>query len=447
MSATTEPSRTQSADVSDLAEHAPEYVARMRDHQRHNFLMLVLDGSAFAFSIALLSETTILPMFVAALTHNPLRVGMVGAIYSVGRYAPQLFGAHLIMSRARRKPLLLAIVGAERIGILAIALSAQAVGTLPDRLVTAAFFIAFFTYAFTTGLCAPMYGDLVAKAITRGRGWYYGLVQLLGGGLGFTAAFVGSKLIARLGYPAGLQTCFWISVALSAVSLIFIARIREEPYPLPLPTRRFFDTLWQLGAEVVGNRDFRAFLIARSVLALAAMAVGFVVVNGRANGLQPSDVAMLAAVYVLSQALLGFGLGLVGNYLGFKLVTVLGGALLTVAMFGAAFASSIAAYVAVFAALGGANATTFVGDPNMATELASPSKTGLYIGGTSTILAFFLVPGPLVTGSLAKKLPYDAIFIAAGLIGLLGVALVLIIVREPRRPVNAAPVGQPGMGP
>ena len=176
---------------------------RMRRFERRNFILIVLDGSLFAFAISFLSEATIIPAFVQTLTGSAALVGLVGATYALGRYLPQLVGAHLALGRARRKPALFWIVVAERIGILAIALTAQAVGVWDTGIVVLLFFLAFCAYAITTGLIGPVYGDFVAKALPRSRGWYYGMSQLLGGVLGFASALTAERLLSEWAFPVG----------------------------------------------------------------------------------------------------------------------------------------------------------------------------------------------------------------------------------------------------
>lgn len=432
-----------SADVARLAAIAPEYARRMGEHQRRNFLFLMLDGATFAFAISLLSETTIIPAFVQALSDSSVLVGLVAATFAVGRYLPQLVGAHLVRGRARRKPLLLAIVIAERIGILAIAITAQLIGVVSTEVVLVIFFIAFCGYAITTGLIGPVYGDFVAKALTRGRGWFYGSVQLLGGLLGFSAALVAENLIRSNPFPVGNQVAFWLCFALSFLSIAFVAGLKEEPYPHVTPRPRFWSTVAEIPALLTGNPSYGRFIVARAVLALSTLGIGFVVVDGLGDVLVPSHAALLAAVFILSQAVLGFLLGLVGNYLGWKVVVTMGGVLIALGMGGAVMADSLIVYIAVFVALGGANAVTIIGDPNMSIELAPTDKTSLYLGTTSTLLAPFFIIGPLVAGFVADQLSHAVVFVAAGVLALLGIGLALRI-TEPRRSGIVEAVGQPG---
>ena len=437
-----------SADAARLRAAAPEYARLMSTHQRRNFLFLVLDGATFSFAISLLSETTIIPAFVQTLTGSAVLVGLVAAVYAVGKYLPQLVGAHLVRGRSRRKPLLLAIVIAERVGILAIAITAQLIGVVDTTTIVVIFFITFLGYAITTGLIGPVYGDFLAKAITTNRGWFYGIVQLLGGLLGFSAALVAENIIRTSEFPQGIQLCFWICFALSFLSIFFVAGLKEEEYPHPEPRTSLAATIAEVPALVAGDKSYARFIVARCVLAFSTLGIGFVVVDGLTQGvLRPSDAALLAAVFILSQAVLGFLLSIVGNYLGWKLVVMLGGVFISLGMLCAIIGGSLPLYVVAFIALGGANAVTIVGDSNMSIELAPTARTSLYLGTTSTVLAPFFIAGPLIAGALAGVITYRVVFIAAAALAIVGILLALRV-REPRKHIDPAePVGLPGVTP
>lgn len=441
-----------SADVQRLRAIAPEYAAAMESYQKRNFGFLIVDGATFAFAISLLSETTIIPAFVSALTGSSLLVGLVAATFAIGRYLPQLVGAHLVMGRTRRKPLFLAIVIAERVGILAIAISATLIDVVPSGVVITLFFVSFCFYAITTGLIGPVYGDFVAKALTRARGFFFGTVQLIGGVLGFAAALWAEGVLREQGFPEGNQIIFWVSFGLSFLSILFVAGLKEDPYPLTEPRPPFLSTLKRIPTIILGDRNYGRFILARALLAFATLGFGFVVVDGLNSGLASSDAAVLAATFILSQALIGFALGALGNYRGWRIVVVAGALLIVAGMTGAVLVDSLVGYIVVFVFLGGANAVTVIGDPNMSIEMAPTDSTGLYLGTTSTLLAPFFIVGPLLAGVVEPFVGYTAIFIFSAAIALVGLVFAWRI-AEPRSIVSAGDtgpitvVGQPGAQP
>jgi MFS family permease len=291
-----------------------------------------------------------------------------------------------------------------------------------------------------------VYGDFVAKALPRRRAWYYGVSQLLGGLLGFGAALVGQQLLRDFAFPLGNQLCFWLCFGLSFLSIVFISNLKDEDETEVPPRTPLRATLAEIPRIIATDRPYARFLLARVFLASSTLGVGFVVVWGLHRGLHPADAAVLAAVYILSQAGCGFGLSMLGNVAGWKVVVVCGGGLLVAGMGGALLAGSIWAFALVYAALGAANAVTIIGDPNMSIEFAPSRQTSLYLGTTSTLLAPFFVLGPLIGGWLASVLGYPSVFVLALALAVVGFVLSLLV-REPRRIVRADAVGQPGAVP
>lgn len=425
------------ADVELLRVAAPEYVAGMERYRRRNTTLMVLEGGTFALAMSLLSEATIIPAFVQALTGSALLVGLVGAVFALGRYLPQLIGAHLVLGRRRRKPLFLTIVVAERVAILLIAIAASLAGALTTELVVVLFFLAFAAYSTTVGLLGPVYGDFIAKAITHARGWVFGLVQLLGGVLGFVAALGAERLLAAFPFPVGNQIAFWAALGLSLLSIVFVSQLVELDFPAAEPRPRFRTLLSEVPTMLAAHRDYRRYLSARALMALATGGVGFVVVAGLAETLRPSDAAIMAAVFVLSQAFLGFALALIGNRFGYRLVAVLGAVLIMGGMLSAMVATELVGFALACALLGGANSLTFVCDPSMSIEFAPPGRTSVYLGTTLTLLAPFFIVGPLIAGMVIPLVGPPAVFAVCAGLAALGGALALRV-REPRRVIAAA---------
>jgi MFS family permease len=417
--------------IARLAAAAPDFVREMRQHQRRNFALFLLDGAMFALAISLLAETTIIPTFVTTIENNPLLVGAVGATFALGNSLPQIVGAHLLQGRRRRKPLLLAFAGAERAGILGIAVSAQLVGVVPDTVVLVSFFIAFGLYAATTGLLGPVYGDVLAKTFPDWRGYFYGSVQLIGGTLGFGAALAAERIIRVLPVPSGFQTLFWMSLAFSLASLAFLSATRDFELAPDEPREPLLASVRRIPQVVAADVPYRRFLLARAVVATSGFAIGFVVFDAVQRGVTIERVALLTAILIAAQASFGFGFGILGARLGWRPVLISAGVLVVLAMAGAVFAVGDVAYGLVFAAVGGFRAGAAVVDPNMSIEFAPLGQTARYLAITATVLAPFLVLGPIVAGALVPVVGSAPIFIAAAALALAGLLLALRV-KEPR---------------
>ena len=292
-------------------------------------------------------------------------------------------------------------------------------------------------YAALAGIIGPVFGDFVAKAVPVGRGLFFGTVQLIGGLLGFGAALVAESVIRDHPFPVGNQMLFWAAVAGSVVSLVLVSFLKEERLPDPAPRPAFARTLASIPGILRTDPDYRRYLVGRLLQAIAAGGMGFVVVGGlQGSTLVPSDAALLAAAFILAQAVLGFGLGALGNVVGWRAVMVVGGALMSAGFAVAAIGGSLTASIIAMALLGGANSLVFVGDQNMSIELAPPGATSVYLGLTSTALGPFFVAGPLLAGVLSPVVGFTPVFVGAAVLAGVGGVLCLRV-REPRHRVAA----------
>jgi MFS family permease len=434
---------TTSADVEVMKRARPEWAADAERYLRRNYLLMTADMASFSFAVTLLSETTILPAFVKTLTAAPIAFGLLAATYALGHFLPSLAGSYLAMISHRRKPLLVAICVAERIGILLIALSAQLVGITGQMTVLIGFFLALAFYATTTGLVGPVYGDFIAKSIVRHRGWLYGGAQLLGGLMGAGAATLADQFLSTLPYPLDIQACFWTAFGLSFISLIFIVNFHEVHYPDRAPRIPGRALLAGIPAILRENPAYRWFLTARTAMALGTMGVGFAAVAALDRGLETRDAALLALVYLAAQSGGGLVWGVIGDRLGWKRVLLLAAATLAAAMLVATEARGIGPFALTFVLLGAVNSASMMGDPNITYEVAPPSETSRYLGVTSTLLAPTLALAPLIGAGIAGLLSYEAVFIVGAIFAVVGLVIAATRFVEPRRLVAVTP---PPMG-
>jgi MFS family permease len=422
----------------------PAFVAAAERNLRWNYVFMAGDMATFAFAIALLSETTILPAFVKTLTNEAVALGALAAIFAFGHFAPQLIGAYLAMGRARQKPLVLAVAGAERVGILLMAAAAQALGVLPREAVLLLFLAAFGVYASTTGLIGPPYGDLLAKSIVRHRGRLFGVVQLLGGGLGFGAALVAARILEAIPPPTSFQLVLWLAFLLSFISLLFIAAFREVPFPSRAPRPPFRAMLASIPGLLRAERSYRWFLTGRSAIALGTMGLGFVSAAAIESGLSAAEVAGFASIYLLSQSVAGLGWGFLGDRAGWKAVLVGAGLALCGGMLVAFVAGDFPSFGSAFALFGVANAGAMTSDPNITYEVAPPGDTSLYLGVTSTFIAPALTVAPLIGALLQDQFGFRFLFAASACVAAVGVAVALVRFEEPRRRLHGLEVVPPG---
>ena len=209
---------------------------------------------------------------------------------------------------------------------------------------------------------------------------------------------------------------------------------REPPSQIvkqPTPLRRY---LRQLPSILRGDRNFRRFLLSRSVIHLGAMAIGFFTVYGQERfAVSGVQIGIFTALLVASQAITNLAWGMVADRLGHKIVLTVAPLLMAAAILTAWLAPGIEWLMVTFVLLGIYLAADTVSAFNIIVEFAPEQYRPTYIGLTNTLLAPALTLSPLIGGWLATIVGYGGLFTAALLAIGAGVLLMAYWVDEPRR--------------
>jgi MFS family permease len=435
---TAPPDSAVAPDVQALASQYPEYVAALARNRRWNFGINILDSGTFALTKAALTETTVLPYFISQLPSNALVIGLSPSIAWLGLYLPQLLGAYLVHNHSRRKPYIIVLAWAERLGILAMLLMALGIGRLPAVWMLAGFLAVYFVYWFVTGMFIPAYADFYAKHIPTGRGSFLGVSALLYGAIGVVAAGVVRQLLTAASFPTNFVwvLCFALVTALPA--MLAFHNLREVAFPIHRAQQ-------SLGAYLRGtvpllreHPAFTRFPVVRSVLVLGKMTIPFLAIFALQRfTLSPGMVAVYTALMLGAQSLSAPLWGVLCDRRHHQQVWLLAALvqLLHAAM--AWWAPSPAWYLVVFALIGvslGAEATA----QPITTYLLSPAaETTRFIGLANTCLGPLLALAPLAGGALANRFSYPMALGVSASLAAVGVVAVLGWISLERRTVLA----------
>jgi MFS family permease len=421
-------------DIASIRKKFPEYMQKVGKNYKRNFILLAFDTAFFTFSTSLLSQDTVLPAFLSNLTENPILIGLIPAIFNLGFFLPQILSAFIIRNTPKRKKYIFIIATAERIGILLIAASAQFSGMLPDTFVLVFFLFAFSIYSSSFGLIMPAYSDFISKAIYKRRGLYYGVNQILGGGVGFIASLVATRILKTGSFPFNYRLLFWISFAASFISPFIIANFKEAEFPIQPQKKDVRTYIKHIINVVKTNRNLRNYVFARQLIGLAAMGFSFYAIYSiKSYNLPLSMLGIYTTIIITSQSLSGVLWGYIGDKFGYKRVMVLGAIILLVQGIVALTVHTPIGMMIISVTIGAVYSAMYICHPNLIFEIAPPEETSLFIGLSNSLIAPIIGTAPILAGAIVDNLGYTQLFIAVSISAIAAFFVGQFVFVEPRK--------------
>jgi MFS family permease len=390
-------------------------------HARRNFWANVGDIATFSFGASLVSRYTLLPYFVSQLSDNPLLLGLIPALFSLGWLLPQLFTAPLVASLPRRLPYILWVTLFERLPFLALGLALGLWPGLPPWALLTIFFGCYAVHNLSAGLAATAWQDFIARVIPGNRlGVFFGLASALGGALGVVGAWVIDWSQLNLPFPQSVGFLSLVCFAALVVSMVSLA-LSIEPARPPLPREPLGPYLRGLLPLLRRDAAFRAYLLNRSAIGLAFVGHSFITVAAAARF--PETELLLGwftGALLGATAVANVPLGALADRWGHRQVLELSSAIGVVALILAIVAPSPFWYVLIFVLIGVATAGFQTTGYTLTLTFGTEAERPTYIGLANTALAPVGVIGPLIVAALAEWAGYGALFAATAVVGVVG---------------------------
>lgn len=408
--------------------------ALLTRHARRNFLVNVLDGSAFVFGLSMVSRFTVLPLVVERLSDARWLQGLIPALYYAGWLLPGLFMAPLVAAMPRRKPWIMIATIGERVPFLLLGLLFLMMPSLPSGVLLTAFFILFGIHATSAGLTSTAWQDFIARLIPNHLwGTFFGLQSGLGGILGVGSAAVAAAILAALPFPQSVGVLALLCFAAMTLSYIFLG-LSIEPPQEPAPPQALLTFLRGIGPLLRRDTTFRSYLICRAAIALGLAGHAFLTASALERFHPPaSEVGIFTGALLGAQALANVGLGTLADRWGHKQVLELSTAMGMAALLMAMVAPQLIWFVPIFILVGAAQAGYQLSGFTLIFAFSSPAERPTYIGVANTALAPVAALGPLLAGWLAGAFGYGIVFVVLALIGMVGLAMLHWHVRAPTR--------------
>jgi MFS family permease len=409
-----------------------------------NVLLLGADYGLFLVGLAFASQATILPAFAAWLGAPNVVIGAIPAVMTLGWFLPSLFAAGHTETLPRQWPFIMRWTGWERAPYLVMALCAFGLAGHAPALTLAIVLAMLLLSTGVGGLLMPSWMDLIGRAVpSTMRGRFFALSSLAAGIVSFGASFVVADVLARVPAPASYGICFLLASLCLGLSWVALALVREpdgRPTREPVPLGAY---LARVPGLLRRDRNLSWFLTARAFAIAGMMASGFYTVYGlRAWEASPAQAGVFTALLVAGHALGTLAFGWVADHAGHRLVLLAGGGAAVAANVVALLAPGLGAFQAVFVLSGLHTAAVNVSALNVLLEFApSQDERPTYIGLGSTAMAPVAFATPLLGGIMADVLGFRAVFLAALVVGLVGLLTLATRVHDPRR-VLTGPAGE-----
>ncbi len=400
---------------------------------RWNVAFNSLDVVSFHVGINLISATTILPLFISKLSVSPIPLAILAMVAQGGFFLPQLFTANFIERLDHKKPMVVNVgFFTERLPMIILPFIPLLALTAPTGALVL-FLLVYSWFTFGGGVIAPAWQDMIARCFTpTKRGRFFGVNMFLGALIGVGVATWASYILEVVAFPRSFVLLFGVAATSFTASWFFLMPVRE-----PIEAGRdsqvsIRDYFAELPALLKADPNFRNFLIARFVIALAEMGTGFLTVSAiQTFDVSDGTVAQFTIVTLVGQTaaslIMGFFSDKYGHHLSFQ-VAVLA---LILAFAGAWLAAGPFWYFGVFFCLGFYTGARSVSAMLLVFEFTGPKKRPTYIGIANTLIGIGSMVAPLIGGGLAA-LGYSWLFVASTVASVVGLFLFRYWVNEPR---------------
>lgn len=406
-----------------------------RRHIRHNVLALGADFALFFVGLSFASQFTILPAFAAHLGAPNVVIGAIPALMAAGWLLPPLFAAGHTETLERRLPFVLRYTIWERLPFLGLAAAAFFLAGPAPTAALAVLLVMLLVITTAGGALMPAWMDIVGRAVpVAARGRFFAFAIVLGNTGGVLGSVATTWILATVAAPAGYGFCFLGAALFMGLSYGALALTREPPAAATAPAVPLRTYLRRVAGVLRRDRNLTWFLVARACATVGMMASGFFTVYAlRVFRVADWQVGVFTALVLLGEIAGTIVLGWLGDRAGHRIVVVIGVAAMLLGNLLALTAPSLGVFRAVFALQGLQLAALHVSGLNILLEFApAVGERPTYVGLGNTLPAPVAFAAPLAGGLMADALGFRAVFLAAALGGLAGLAVLVGRVRDPR---------------
>lgn len=384
----------------------------------------------------LLNAPTFLPAYIMLLSgDSQFMVGIALSVQALGMTITPLIGANLINHRKRVLPVGFLTGGAMRASVLAIALSGfflEGQWTLIAILVSLAFLGLF------QGMQGVIFNFLMSKVIpVSKRGRLTGFRNFLAGITSAGVAWIGGTyLLGDNPTAAGYSWTFLVAFLLTSIGLAMLLLVREPEPPTVGRKQSLLDSVGDLPQLMRDDPAFTRYFLARALATMGRMALPFYILYaGESVGLTGQLLGTVTFAFTISGTVSNLVWGSIADRTGFRATFLLSIALWVLSTLLLVFADGFIAIVFVFIGIGAALQGFQNSSQNLTLEFGDRQGLPVRIALANTASEIAGTIGPLLGGTLAALFGYLSVFSISIAFLVIGGAVVVMFVPEPRKKV------------
>lgn len=417
----------------DHAAREAAYETFVWDNLRRNYIGNFVHGMLGMTGFRLVNAPTFLPAYLHLISGSNTIVGLGLALQQMGSIVSPIVAGAKIEHLRRIMPTAVVLGSLGRLAILGMALAGW---FLKDRALVVTLLMFVFLFGVFMGAQRVAFSLLMSKVIPISlRGRLQAWRNAIGGLIAAILAYVSGKyLIGENVLGNGYSTTFVLAFILTSAGLWFLQFLIREPEPPTIREPvRLRDRMRDVPGLIAADPTYRWFLIVQMLATAARIATPFYILHvATTMHLDGATLGLLSLAFLGADTVSNILWGYLGDRSGFRLVlllSIVGWIAATLLLM--TLDAPLAIFLAFFG-LGAAQAGYGMASQTMILEFGHRDDLPMRIGISATAEGVTATLGPLLGGTMADLLGYNAVF-GASLALLAGALITLMLaVRDPR---------------
>lgn len=415
-----------------LAEREADYDRFVQDNLRANYIAHFSHGMLGMTGFRIMMAPTFLPAYLFMITGSNFLVGLGQALQQLGAVLSPVISASNVEHRTRVLPVAIRIGIAMRLQILLLALAGYFL--TGNWLIIATFFF-LFCLGFFMGQQRVAFQMLLSKVIPiNRRGRLQAYRNIAGGGIAAALSyFAGAYLITHNVLGNGYSTTFLLSFVLTCTGLFVLYKFMREPEPPTVRPRMSVRERMRDFPALLGDRDYRNFLIAQLLVVSARISTPFCILYA-ADKMAMDGVAigLLSLAFLGADMLSNLIWGHLGDRQGYRLTFIFSILVWLVALALLLTAESALPIYLAFFGIGASMSGYMMSSSTIILEFGSRDDLPMRLALSTTAETSMATIGPLAGGAIAWGFGYIPLFWISIAFLLASLIMAVFFVREPR---------------